>query len=299
MGRNGRRKNANFWESAKYNNASFMEYYNRLTELSISMFKWTNVPETIDIRFLELILFGDGMSVFFKDEDIGFLALRCMIGGHLNLYNIPDDRRAYAANGYQMELDESNSVIIFNNKLHTNSVLTVENFARRLWNLDRTIDVNCNAQKTPVLISCDETQRLTLKNVYMQYEGNQPVIYADKNLNPNSLKVLSTQAPYVADKLYQLKTQIWNEALTYLGISNVNMTKKERLISDEVIRNQGGVIANRNSRLKERQSACEQINRMFGLDMWCEFDDDMVLTDDDDYEKGQKEETTEGGESNE
>lgn len=299
MGRNGRRKNANFWESAKYNNASFMEYYNRLTELSISMFKWTNVPETIDIRFLELILFGDGMSVFFKDEDIGFLALRCMIGGHLNLYNIPDDRRAYAANGYQMELDESNSVIIFNNKLHTNSVLTVENFARRLWNLDRTIDVNCNAQKTPVLISCDETQKLTLKNVYMQYEGNQPVIYGDKNLNPNSLKVLSTQAPYVADKLYQLKTQIWNEALTYLGISNVNMTKKERLISDEVIRNQGGVIANRNSRLKERQSACEQINRMFGLDMWCEFDDDMVLTDDDDYEKGQKEETTEGGESNE
>ena len=299
MGRKERRKNSNFWESAKYNNASFMEYYNRLTELSISMFKWTNVPETIDIRFLELILFGDGMSVFFKDEDIGFLALRCMIGGHLNLYNIPDDRRAYAANGYQMELDESNSVIIFNNKLHTNSVLTVENFARRLWNLDRTIDVNCNAQKTPVLISCDETQRLTLKNVYMQYEGNQPVIYADKNLNPNSLKVLSTQAPYVADKLYMLKTQIWNEALTYLGISNVNMTKKERLISDEVIRNQGGVIANRNSRLKERQSACEQINRMFGLDLWCEFDDDMVLTDDEDYEKGQKEETTEGGESNE
>lgn len=299
MGRNGRRKNGNFWESAKYNNASFMEYYNRLTELSISMFKWTNVPETIDIRFLELILFGDGMSVFFKDEDIGFLSLRCMIGGHLNLYNIPDERRAYAANGYQMELDESNSVIIFNNKLHTNSVLTVENFARRLWNLDRTIDVNCNAQKTPVLISCDETQRLTLKNVYMQYEGNQPVIYADKNLNPNSLKVLSTQAPYVADKLYQLKTQIWNEALTYLGISNVNMTKKERLISDEVIRNQGGVIANRNSRLKERQSACEQINRMFGLDMWCEFDDDMVLTNDEDYEDGQKEGTTEGGESNE
>ena len=274
-----RRKNAEFWESAKYNNASFMEYYNRLTELSIAMFKWTGVPDTLDIRFLELILFGDGMAVFFKDEDIGYLALRCMIGGHLNLYQIPDERTAYASNGYNMPLNEKNSVIIFNNKLHTNSVLTVENFARRLWNLDRTIDINCNAQKTPVLISCDETQRLTLKNVYMQYEGNYPVICSDKNLNPNSLKVLSTGAPYVADKLYMLKTQIWNEALTYLGISNVNMTKKERLISDEVIRNQGGVIANRNSRLKERQWACEQINRMFDLNMWVEFDDDVVLTD--------------------
>lgn len=289
-----RRKNAEFWESAKYNNASFMEYYNRLTELSIAMFKWTGVPDTLDIRFLELILFGDGMAVFFKDEDIGYLALRCMIGGHLNLYQIPDERTAYASNGYNMPLNEKNSVIIFNNKLHTNSVLTVENFARRLWNLDRTIDINCNAQKTPVLISCDETQRLTLKNVYMQYEGNYPVICGDKNLNPNSLKVLSTGAPYVADKLYMLKTQIWNEALTYLGISNVNMTKKERLISDEVIRNQGGVIANRNSRLKERQWACEQINRMFGLNMWVEFDDDVVLTDDEDYEKDMKKKTEEG-----
>lgn len=293
------RKNANFWESAKYNNASFMEYYNRLTELSISMFKWTGVPETIDVRFLELILFGDGMSVFFKDEDIGFLALRCTIGGQLDVYNIPTKRRAYAANGYQMPLDETNSVIIFNNKLHTNSVLTVENFARRLWNLERTIDVNCNAQKTPILISCDETQRLTLKNAYMQYEGNQPVIYADKNLNPNALRVFSTGAPYVADKLYMLKTQIWNEALTYLGISNVNMTKKERLISDEVIRNQGGVIANRNSRLKERQSACEKINDMFGLNIWCEFDDDLTLTTDEDYEEGMNEGTTEGGASDE
>lgn len=289
-----RRKNAEFWESAKYNNASFMEYYNRLTELSIAMFKWTGVPDTLDIRFLELILFGDGMAVFFKDEDIGYLALRCMIGGHLNLYQIPDERTAYASNGYNMPLNEKNSVIIFNNKLHTNSVLTVENFARRLWNLDRTIDINCNAQKTPVLISCDETQRLTLKNVYMQYEGNYPVICGDKNLNPNSLKVLSTGAPYVADKLYMLKTQIWNEALTYLGISNVNMTKKERLISDEVIRNQGGVIANRNSRLKERQWACEQINRMFDLHMWVEFDDDVVLTDDEDYEKDMKKKTEEG-----
>lgn len=289
-----KRRNANFWESAKYNNNAFMEYYNRLTELSISMFKWTNVPETIDTRFLELILFGDGMAVFFEDEDIGYLSLRCMIGGHLDVYQIPTERTAYASNGYNKPLDESNSVIIFNNKLHTNSVLTVENYARRLWNLDRTIDVNCNAQKTPVLISCDETQRLTLKNVYMQYEGNQPVIYADKNLNPNSLQVLKTDAPFVADQLYLLKTQLWNEALTYLGISNVNMTKKERLISDEVIRNQGGVIANRNSRLKERQDACEKINRMFGLDIWCEFEDDMVLTTNEDYEEGMNEGQEEG-----
>lgn len=263
------------------NNYTFMQYYNRLTELSISMFEWKNLPKSIDSRFLELVLFTDGMAVFFKDEEIGYLALRSMIGGKLNVYQIPTIRTAYASNGYNAMLDETNSIIIFNNMLHTNSLLDVEQFAKRLYNLDRTIDVNANAQKTPILISCDESQRLTLKNLYMQYDGNMPVIYGDKNLNPNSLKVITTGAPYVGDKLYQLKTQIWNEALTYLGISNINITKKERLITDEVTRNQGGTIASRYSRLEARRQACKQINDMFGLNIWCDYREDFQVIESD------------------
>ena len=269
-----------FWESAKLNNYSFKQYYNRLTELSVSMFEWKNVPDTIDIRFLELALFGDGLAVFFYDDVLGYLALRCAISGQMNVYRIPTKRRAYAANGYNKNLDESNSVIIFNNYLHTNSMLDVELFARRLYNLDRAIDVNANAQKTPILVQCDENQRLTLKNVYMKYDGNEPVIFGDKNLNPNSIKVLQTGAPYVADKLYQLKTQIWNEALTYLGISNINVTKKERLITDEVTRNQGGTMASRYSRLEARRQACDEINRKFGLNISCDYREDTRLADD-------------------
>ena len=112
-----------------------------------------------------------------------------------------------------------------------------------------------------------------MQNVYMKYEGNQPVIFANDNLNPDSLKVLQTGAPYVADRLYQLKTQIWNEALTYLGITNLNINKRERLISDEVARYQGGTIACRLSRLKARQQAAEQINKMFGLNISVEYDE--------------------------
>lgn len=266
-----------FWESAKMNNKSYIQYYNRLTELSISMFEWKNLPDTLDPRFLELVLFSDGMAVFFKDDVMGFLGLRTMIGGHLNVYQIPTIRTAYASNGYNCHLTDENSVIIFNNLLHTTSRLDVEMFAKRLYNLDRAIDVNANAQKTPILISCEENQRLTLKNLYMQYDGNEPVIYGDKSLNPNSLKVLTTEAPFVADKLYQLKTQIWNEALTYLGISNVNITKRERLISDEVKRNEGGVVASRYSRLEARRQACDEINRMFNLDIWCDYREDFQV----------------------
>jgi hypothetical protein len=117
-------------------------------------------------------------------------------------------------------------------------------------------------------------------NLYKEYDGNAPVIYGDKNLNANGLTVLKTDAPYNADKLYQLKTQYWNEALTYLGISNINSVKKERMITDEVTRNQGGVVASRYSRLESRRKACDEINRMFGLDIWCDYREDYRQLDD-------------------
>lgn len=271
----GKKKYKEFYQSGYMNNRSYMQHYNHLTELSLSMFDWQNLPETIDARFLELCLYSDGMCVFFEDEVLGYLAIQCMIGGHLNVYRIPNERRAYAPNGYNKQLDASNSVIIFNNFLHTNSMLDVEIFAKRLYNLDRAIEVNANAQKTPILIMCEDTQRLTLENLYMQYEGNTPVIYGNKNLNPENFKVLQTGAPYVADKLYELKTQIWNEALTYLGISNINVVKKERMITDEVTRNQGGTVASRYSRLESRRQACKQINQMFGLNIWVDYREDF------------------------
>lgn len=292
------KKDRQFWESATLNNTNFKQYYNRLTELSISMFEWKNLPDTVDPRFLELTLFSDGQAVFFYDEEIGYLALQNILGGKLNVYRVPVDRRAYAVNGYQKVLSDKDSVIIYNNYLHSNSRMDVEMFARRLYNLDRAIDVNANAQKTPVLIQCDETQRLTMVNLYKKFDGNEPVIYGDKNLNPNSVKVLKTDAPYVADKLYQLKTQIWNEALTYLGISNINITKKERLITDEVTRNQGGTIASRYSRLEARREACKAINNMFGLDIWCDYREDYQALSETVIEQGD-DVTQEEGEPNE
>lgn len=275
-------KDRQFWESARYNNATFRYYYDRLIEMAVSRFEWKGLPDTVDTRYLELALLTDGKAVFFYDEVLGYLALRCAIGGQMSVYRIPLNRRAYAANGYQKSLTEKDSVIIFNNMLHTNSIYALELYAKKLYNLDRAIEVNANAQKTPILVQCDENQRLTLKNAYMKFDGNEPVIYGDKNLNPNSLKVFQTGAPYVADKLFQLKTDIWNEALTYLGISNLNISKKERLITDEVTRNQGGIIASRFSVEEARKQGCKEIEKIFGLTgVDCVFREDMrIYTDD-------------------
>lgn len=276
----GRKHKTYFSESAKKNVKQYGRYLDRLTELSVSMFEWKNLPDSVDPRFLELTLFGDGHAVFFQDDVLGYLCLQVLINGPLNVYRIPINRRAFATNGYQQELTEDNSVIIYNNYLHTNAVADVKVFAERLYNLDRIIDVNANAQKTPVLVTATEQQRLVMLNLYKEFDGNSPVIFGDKNLDVNGIKAISTEAPYVADKLYELKTKIWNEALTYLGISNTNVTKKERMISDEVIRNMGGTIASRYSRLQSRREAVEKINQMFGLDIEVNYRDDFREADD-------------------
>ena len=239
-----------------------------LKQIAISMFDWKNLPDSVDERYLEITLFYNGAGVYFNDEVMGNLALSMIFNGEFSVYGEPVSRRAFSRyNQYQKILDKNDSIIIWNNLDRTPTFPIIDMFARRLYNIDRAIDVNVNAQKTPTLIRCDEKQRLTLVNAYKEMDGNSPVIYADKSFDPSSITTLKTDAPYVADKLYELKSNLWNEALTYLGIPNANVMKRERLIKDEVLRSLGGTMANRYSRLQARQEAVKKINRMFGTNI--------------------------------
>lgn len=269
----GKVKN-NFNESLMLNQASFYYYLDRLTDLALSRFKWNNLPETVDARFLELIEFTDGKALYFNDDVMGDLTLKFAIGGRLSVYREPLDRYVIADNGYSKNCTEKDSVIIWNNMLHQNTYPQMLYYAKLIWDLDMTVRVNAKAQKTPIILVCDETERLSVLNMYKEYDGNSPVIRGRKGIN-NSMEVLQTGAPYVADKIYALKTQYWNEALTLLGISNVTYQKKERMLSDEVERTQGGVIASRKSALSERERACEKINRMFNTDISVEYDEEL------------------------
>ena len=276
MGRNRRNKYKNqFFTSMLQNSVTWQYYYNRLKEIAISCIEWKNLPDTVDARFLELTLFEDGAGVYFNDDVLGNLFLQATLDGRLNVYREPIKTKAHAVNGYSKYLNETNSVIIHNNMLHTNSVKACKMFALRLANIDRTIDVNINAQKTPVLIKSSENERLTMINLYQQYDGGMPFVFGSDELNTDNLTALRTDAPFVAPQLYELKTNIWNEALTYLGISNVNITKRERLVSDEVNRSQGGSIASKFSRLHERQTAVEKINKMFGTNISVDYREEL------------------------
>lgn len=261
-------KKTNFGNSLNLNMRSYGQYLSILRQISISMFEWKNLPTTVDSRYIEQALFYNAGAVYFNDEVMGNLALDVICQGNFNVYGEPIHRRAYSKyNQYQKELTDSDSVVIWNNMDRTPTYPIIELFSQRLYNLDRIIDVNSNAQKTPVLLKCDQKQRLTLLNAFKEMDGNSPVIFADNSFDENSIICLKTDAPYVCDKIYDLKTNIWNEALTYLGIPSANVMKKERLIKDEVLRGLGGTLANRYSRLSEREHAVKKINNMFGTNI--------------------------------
>lgn len=275
---NRQRKQRNLFYDSLFDTVRYNTFYrDRLTDIALSCVKWNNLPEEIDKRFLEWCLFYDGMAVFFKDDVLDkFVCIQVMPSGNFNMYRVPTERTAYAVNGYQnTELNESNSVIIYNNLIRKPSASDIEIYAQKLTNIDLTINVNVNAQKTPVAIVCDETQKLTFENLYQQYAGNMPFVFGDKSLNLDNIKVLNTKADYKAEDLNKLKMDTWNEALTYLGVSNVQYQKKERINSEEINRSMGGAFASRRSRLKARQNAVDEINRLFNLDISVEFEDEV------------------------
>lgn len=256
---------------------TFDYYFNRLSNIALAVFEWTDLPDTVDPRFLELSIYRNGMCLFFKDEVLDrFDALPCMIGGTFDTHNIPILRRAYAANGYQYECNNENSVIIYHNYMHGVPLWDIEMFATRLAEYQRTEDVNVRAQKTPIITLADDDQKAAWENIILSYMGNVPLMLANKSLNPDALKVLKTDAPFNADKIEELRVQVWNDAMSYLGVSNVNVTKKERLITDEVQRNMGGVLASRYSPLEMRKMACDKINEMFGLNVDVKYREDIL-----------------------
>lgn len=263
----GKRKKA-FEESLQLNQKTYDYWMRRLTELAVNTIEWTGLPDTIDTRYLEMILCNKGLAVFFKDQELDqYLALNVMISDKWNVYNIPTGREAYAVNGYHNKLDISNSVIIFNNYLHTPTIIDLEIYARKLYEVDRAIDVNIIGQKTPHIVKCSENQRLVLENLFMNYQGNIPFIFGDKSMNFENLDTIDITTPYVTDKLQIARRQIFNDALTYLGIENNSNEKAERMVTNESLSNLGAIEAARKTRLNARQQACDLINKMFGLNV--------------------------------
>lgn len=271
-------QNYKFTDNALVNDATYFDYLERFKKIAMSMFEWVNLPKSMNSRWLERCLYYNGQASLLKTKDYGFINTNCASAGKINIYGLPSELNCYSfefqenrklyvgLNPINEVSEEEEAILVLNNWEGIPTAQTMELFALRLYEAERTCDVNIKAQKTPVLVVVNEKQRLLMENLYSQYDGNQPFIFGDsEQFDTNMLKSISTNAPFVADKIMKYKKDIWEEALTFLGVNSLVTEKKERLITDEANSNNELINLNLQSFLAPRLEACKQFNEKFHL----------------------------------
>lgn len=269
-------KSTEMLEAFELNELTYLDYLERFKKIAISIFEWVNLPSSMEQHYIEECLYYKGQCAFLFDENYGFINTNCASAGFVNIYGLPTKLNCYSYeynsnrityNGLKNieKAKEKSAILVMNNFDRIPTVDTIQLFAQRLTECDRTCDVNIKAQKTPYFILCDQKEKFSMVNLFNQVINNEVKIFGNKQLANTPPQVLDLNAPYVADKIMLYKRQIWNEALTFLGVNNIIEEKKERLVEDEANSNNELINLNLQSYLTPRKEACKQFNELFDL----------------------------------
>lgn len=272
-----KRSNGQYIENEVLNDSTFVHYLKCFKLLCLSVFEWKDLPDGMDSRFLEEVLYYNGIATLLYDEELGFINTACAYSGNLNIYGLPTAFNCYSYGFHSIrklytglnneEAKKSDCIMVLNAQDRESTYASMELFAYRMYKAERVSDININAQKTPILLYADEKTKLSMQNAYAQYDGNAPVIVGKKGqFDSSDITSISTNADFVADKIQDYKKEVWNELLTFLGINNLN-EKKERMVSDETNQNNELINLMLQARLIPRQEACKQFNELFGTNI--------------------------------
>lgn len=250
-------------------NQSAIFYRNLLLKKCFAIFEFTDLPEYWDYDYVVSTLFINGF-VGISDTTSGIVGLECGLTG-INIYNKPTT--LVFANpvlgNFERTIHEDSEILHLNFD-YSSVIPLVNKYAYQLAACDASIDMNLlNSRVAFVGEASTQGQAKTLEKLYTDISKGKPCVVfrnagSEKGMNWywNNVK-----QSFIADTILDCKARIIAEFLTEIGIKTSNMSKKERLVTDEV-----------NSRNEEKDSAiwfwkknleedCKKINKMFGLNI--------------------------------
>lgn len=267
-------------QRAQANNLITLSHWeDQLAQLAIASIEW-DVPDTVDPIYLERALFYHGKAIVFATDE-GLVALAGFGSSLPNVYGIPTLRRVNAANGFTAELDNTNSVIVYNNVTRTNGQCRASMYAQRLAELDRIIELNAKAQKTPVLLKAPKEAELSVANAYAEYDTNAEVIKINNDFQPEAISAVNLAVPFEGNNIRALQQDIYAQYMRERGIGSSNTGKAERLNTSEVAAGNSGLLMYQAALMQPRLQACKLINQRFaevlgGKEVSCRFRRDMI-----------------------
>lgn len=244
------------------NDLTYKILYDKYKLISMNTYEWEGLPDGIQARHIERLLFSHGQAIFCRDPDMSYMCLECAPTGTQNVYGDPLQYTAQGV-GYTHIYDADECVIIENNLLKVATKPFIQFYVNKLTEAERTMDVNVKANKTPVIVLCDDKTVLSFKKLLSDVDGNVPAIYADTNLNIDAIQALDLKVRFLGGELMDYKKAVENELLTFLGLNNIPVDKKERQIVDEVNSNNQLIDSFADLQFEARKRACEAINTMF------------------------------------
>lgn len=294
MGKNARTRNRlnqrNYWASKSYNDMAEQMYVSDLIKLATNRFRWDGLPDTVNVKYLEMCLLTQGYATIAHPDEKGledlWYGLQVSTMGDLSPYGEPIEWQAMGANGQTWfdVRDGKNGVMVYNSNQFVNQYVPgydstwnmILYTARKLAHFDRTEDANLAMQQSAWFITCPQEKQYDATNLFKSVCGYEPAVIASPNVRSEiGIDVIKTDVPYIGEQLANGKRNIMNQAYAQLGIPHLDFEKSERMITDEAQSNNSPTMLRLLDALQPRRRAAKALSELMGHEVTVTFNHDL------------------------
>lgn len=285
-------------ETARRVNKIIDYFYNTATSIFSYEFEGVSkMTNNLMSREIEHLLFNHGWATIFRDKD-GIVKIGKVVGfGKLGIYRQFVEWSAVLANGQTVRgLNETNAVIIYNNKSRLSTRYMIEDDIRNMIDVDTSIIQHIKAVRVPFVFSGNEEDMLTFKSMWESVVDGEGAFFLDsesKTGQGEPFRVFNSDVDYKGDKLMMLYEAFENRVFTLLGIQSNRIDKKAQIGETEVNKNDDVILINFEAFNSERESAIESLKEI-GINVKLNINKFLVKQRGEDKQKSQSE-----GEDNE